>query len=305
MPPRRKVLFVRNVRYPTGGNIKVRDYFAHALAHPDIDPYIWFAPESRHADSDIWSGLPGDRIVSRCDFENYAAVCVNGKDWRLLPPSPDTRIVHFVQHGGYAADPELRGYLQRPAHRLCTSAMVREAVLPFANGPCIVVPLGIGDAFFAASTIPDTVLILGRKQPEMARALQRMLAARGIATGLLLDGWLPRADFVRRVCEADVLVTLPSAYEGFYLPPLEGMAAGCAVVCSNATGNAGHCIAGKTCLQPPHGDATAHEAAVLRLLGDEALRAKLRAAGSQMAAAHSMQAERERFQAFMSAAIAS
>ncbi len=106
-------------------------------------------------------------------------------------------------------------------------------------------------------------------------------------------------------CEADVLVTLPSAYEGFYLPPLEGMAARCTVVCSDATGNAGHCIDGETCLQPPHGNVTAHEAAVLQLLGDEALRARLRCCGKEDGVAHNMQAERERFQAFMSAAIAS
>jgi hypothetical protein len=303
--PPSKVLFVRNVRLPTGGNLKVRDYFRHALSHPSLDPYIWFAPGSRHADNDIWAGLPAGRVVPRCDFDGQAAVCVNGKDWRLLPSATSgMRIVHFVQHGGYATDPELQTYLHRPAHRLCTSALIRDAVLPFADGPCSVVPLGIDDGFFTASTVPGTVLILGRKQPENASALQQALAARGVTSDLLTDGWLPRADLVRRICEADILVTLPSVYEGFYLPPLEGMAAGCVVICSAATGNAGHCIAGETCLQPPHGDVEAHTAAVLQALGDGALRARLRATGERMASGHRMDRERERFHAFMSAVIA-
>jgi glycosyltransferase involved in cell wall biosynthesis len=301
---REKILFVRDVRRPTGGNIKVRDYFFHALSHPDLDARIWFPPQSRHAESDIWAELPPDRVASRCDFDAYRFVCVNGKDWRLLTEASGP-IIHFVQHGGYATDPELQGYLRRPAHRLCTSAIVRDAVLPYANGPTAVVPLGIDDACFAVRTAPDTVLILGRKQPNQARALHARLAAQGVTADLLLDDWLPRAEFLRRIGEADILVTLPSAVEGFFLPPLEGMAAGCAVICSAAVGNREHCIAGETCLQPPFGDVEAHAAALLRLLADGELRAKLRRNGMERAARHRMAAERAGFHAFISEAIAS
>jgi glycosyltransferase involved in cell wall biosynthesis len=300
-----KILFVRDVRRPTGGNIKVRDYFFHALAHPGLDARIWFAPGSRHDESDIWAALPADRIVPHCDFDDTRLVCINGKDWRLLPkPLPRASIVHFLQHGGHATDPELRTYLRLPAHRLCTSAIVHETILPDANGPSAVVPLGIDDAFFEDRTIPQTVLILGRKQMDAARALHAKLARLGVNAELLLDEWHPRAEFARRICEADVLVTFPSAYEGFYLPPLEGMAAGCVIICSNAGGNSGHCIPDETCLQPPHGDVEAHAAAVLRALRDGDLRTRLRGKGRRLASFHTLAAERSRFHEFMSAAIA-
>ena len=52
-----RLLFVRNFRRPTGGNVKVRDYFAHAAAHPRAEARIWFAPGSRHRSSEMWAGL--------------------------------------------------------------------------------------------------------------------------------------------------------------------------------------------------------------------------------------------------------
>lgn len=41
MGSRHRLLLMRHVREPTGGNIKVRDYyFLHAVAHPRIDATI-------------------------------------------------------------------------------------------------------------------------------------------------------------------------------------------------------------------------------------------------------------------------
>ncbi len=41
-----------------------------------------------------------------------------------------------------------------------------------------------------------------------------------------------------------------STHEGFALPPLEAMATGCAVVCTDAHGNRDFCVDGVNCLMP-------------------------------------------------------
>jgi GT2 family glycosyltransferase len=74
-----------------------------------------------------------------------------------------------------------------------------------------------------------------------------------------------------------------STHEGFCLPPLEAMATGGAVVCTDAHGNRDFCRDGENCLMPAAqpGDVTA---AISRLLRDASLRDRLGAAGRLTAA---------------------
>jgi glycosyltransferase involved in cell wall biosynthesis len=77
--------------------------------------------------------------------------------------------------------------------------------------------------------------------------------------------------------EATVFVQT-STHEGFALPPLEAMATGGAVVCTDAHGNRDFCLDGVNCLMPdPNPGAVS--AAIARLLADPELRASLGAAG--------------------------
>jgi glycosyltransferase involved in cell wall biosynthesis len=71
-----------------------------------------------------------------------------------------------------------------------------------------------------------------------------------------------------------------STHEGFCLPPLEAMAAGAAVVCTDAHGNRDFCHDGENCLMPDH-TPEAVSAALERVLRDEDLRARLVAGGHQ------------------------
>jgi glycosyltransferase involved in cell wall biosynthesis len=277
----KRLLFVRNFKRPTGGNVAVRDYFFHALAYPRLDTRLYFAPGSRHAESDLWNDLPADRLVTTPDWHSFDFVFVNGKDWRLIPDGANSfRIIHLVQHLGYADDPELRGYLRRPALRICLSRAAQETIAPHAVGATCVIPSGVDPKLFFEdeSRRPGSVLVWGGKAPDVAQAIGEQLAALGVEVSVI-DGWLPRAAFAARLRTADVFVALPMAREGFYRPPLEAMACGCAVVCSDALGNRAHCLSGVTCLQPRHGDADDHVAAVLRLLADSDLRERLRREG--------------------------
>ncbi len=294
-----RVLFVRTFVRPTGGNVTVRDLFYHALAYPRFDARIWFAPGSRHAQSDLWSDLPAGRVVADPDWDAYDLVVVNGKDWRLLPQhDAPFRVIHTVQHLGYAADAELRGYLEREAVRICISSAVEQSIRPYANGPVVLIPNGVDTALFHpdATRRAGSVVMWAGKAPELGAAVASRLAAAGVATDVIVE-WLPRAEFAARLRAADVVVALPLAAEGFYRPALEAMACGAAVVCSDAAGNRGHCIDGETCVQPPHGDADAHADAVLRLLADSGLRERIRAGGLAVARRFDLAFEREQVHA--------
>jgi glycosyltransferase involved in cell wall biosynthesis len=295
----RRILFVRNFRRATGGNVAVRDYFFHALADERLDARIYFAPGSRHAESDLWRELPAGRLVAEPDWRFFDFVFVNGKDWRLIPEGGTFRVIHLVQHLGYADDPELRGYLARPALRICLSRAARQSIESYAAGPVRVIPSGVDAGHFfedEGARRRDSVLVWGGKAPDLAREIAERLAAGGVEVSVL-DGWMDRADFASRLRAADVFVALPLAREGFFRPPLEAMACGCAVVCGDALGNREHCLPGVTCLQPRHGDAAEHADAVLRLLADDELRERLRREGRAHARRFDLAAERASFRA--------
>ena len=115
----------------------------------------------------------------------------------------------------------------------------------------------------------------------------------------LLGTFLPRQRFVEALRAAPVAVCLPWAAEGFYLPALEAMAAGCVVVTLDCVGNRSYCRHGVNCLvgdrQPAALAATVARA--LRL--DPAARAHLVAAARETVERHSLDAERQRFQALL------
>jgi GT2 family glycosyltransferase/glycosyltransferase involved in cell wall biosynthesis len=73
-----------------------------------------------------------------------------------------------------------------------------------------------------------------------------------------------------------------SVHEGFCLPPLESMATGGAVVCTDAHGNRDFCADGENCLMPEPRAADV-SAALARLLGDPELRERLGERGIETA----------------------
>jgi GT2 family glycosyltransferase len=97
--------------------------------------------------------------------------------------------------------------------------------------------------------------------------------------------------------EATVFVQT-STHEGFALPPLEAMATGCAVVCTDAHGNRDFCVDGENCLMPePSIEAVA--AALGRLLGDPELRERLGRAGIATAADYAWELRIDALEAFL------
>ena len=104
-------------------------------------------------------------------------------------------------------------------------------------------------------------------------------------------------------CRATVFVQT-STHEGFALPPLEAMATGAAVVCTDAHGNRDFCLDGVNCLMPEPTPA-AVTAALERLLADPELRAQLGRAGVETAKDYAWELRIDALEAFYARVAAS
>jgi GT2 family glycosyltransferase len=93
----------------------------------------------------------------------------------------------------------------------------------------------------------------------------------------------PSDEEVNRLFNEATVFIQTSFHEGFCLPPLESMATGGAVVCTDAHGNRDFCADGENCLMPEP-ERQAVTAALGRLLTDPALRERLGQAGIETAA---------------------
>ena len=147
----------------------------------------------------------------------------------------------------------------------------------------------------------DMVLALGRTQPAQEPAAHRRRLARARrrrrAPELCLFGIEPElgpqygARYVERPSDEGVnqlfnqatVFVQTSTHEGFCLPPLEAMATGGAVVCTDAHGNRDFCVDGVNCLMPdPTPESVSRR--LRRLLDDRELRERLGRAGIETAA---------------------
>jgi glycosyltransferase involved in cell wall biosynthesis len=109
-----------------------------------------------------------------------------------------------------------------------------------------------------------------------AQALEEAIAELGLGDAVRLTGWLERNELYKLFRHAFAFV-YPSTFEGFGLPVIEALAAGVPTACSAIEPLA--TMAGGAALQfePESEDAIA--AALLRLIDDGALRARLAAEG--------------------------
>ncbi len=298
----KKILFIRKYKKISGGQIKVRDYFLHCLRYPGLDPHIYFTPDSQWQDDPLWAQVPRAKVVAEIALAHFDILFLAGKDWDYLPPaSAPPAIINFIQHVKHG-DPnsDRFQYLARPALRLCVSEEVRAAIAPYVNGEAAVIQNGVPLDLFAAGAdkTPASILIWARKNPGLGAKLRRRLEAH-TANVAVLDDYVPREEFAQALARSDIFVALPHATEGFYLPALEAMAAGCAVVCSDAVGNRKFCRHEETCLMPEFDHVEQHVAMTMRLIGDFVLKEKLRAAGSAIAQSYSLETERAEFYRFL------
>jgi GT2 family glycosyltransferase/glycosyltransferase involved in cell wall biosynthesis len=166
----------------------------------------------------------------------------------------------------------------------------------------------------------DMVLALGRSNPlkNLPLTLAAWRALRQPRPELCLFGIEPElagGDGVRYVespddeqvnelfCQATVFIQT-STHEGFALPPLEAMATGAAVVCTDAHGNRDFCVDGVNCLMPEP-TVGAVSASLERLLKDSDLRRRLGMAGLQTAQDYAWELRIDALEAFFERVAAS
>jgi GT2 family glycosyltransferase/glycosyltransferase involved in cell wall biosynthesis len=108
----------------------------------------------------------------------------------------------------------------------------------------------------------------------------------------------PTDEGVNELFNQGTVFVQTSTHEGFCLPPLEVMATGGAVVCTDAHGNRDFCRDGMNCLMP---DPTVESVsgAIARLLGDPALRERLGRAGIETAQEYAWERRIDELEGFL------
>jgi glycosyltransferase involved in cell wall biosynthesis len=120
------------------------------------------------------------------------------------------------------------------------------------------------------------VLVLAGYATAHEAELRARASALGVDADVRFPAWVPD-DELEGLWALTTAFVFPSLYEGFGLPVLEAMARGVPVACSNASSLPE--VAGEAALLFDPGDEAAIAQALERLLGDEALRERLRARG--------------------------
>lgn len=293
----RRMVFYRDYHGYTGGHGKVRDYLDHVSAHPQWCAAVYLTP-----DSDRGGGNPfcmGADLAPAWPPQQADALFLGGMDWAALPAvnaAGHRPIINLVQHVRHA-DPALglRQFLCRRAIRVCVSTAVAQAILATGevNGPVRVIPAAVDVPMLqslGAASGRGGVFIDAVKQPHLGAAVAAALAAVGVPAHLHHTR-LPRADYLAAMASAGIVVTLPDPTEGFYLPGIEALALGCALVQYDCLGSRDYLRDGDNALVPaPTVEAIA--TAVLQLRGDASLRARLCAGGRVTAARFGLASER-------------
>ncbi len=297
------VVFHRNFQRFQGGHLKVFHYFEHVRSSPSHDARIRFSPESVWDASNPWYGLP-ESVIGPHDGSAADVLFLAGMDWRSLPveqrAASPVPIVNLIQSLYPRHTTPLHEFLGHPAIRICISSEVQESLesTGAVAGPMFTVPIGLDldrlPPGRAAEERDIDCVVIALKDPPLGRSIAKRLSAPGHRV-LLLDRPLPRDELLGAMAHARVAVHLPSSREGAYLPALESMALGAAVVCPDCIGNRSFCRDGDTCFVPDRGKRSIVKSALLALAAPAAELEPMLASARAEALARDLAAERSRF----------
>jgi len=305
----RTVWFYRDNQCMNGANLKHSHYFGHVQQTPGFSPKITFGREPL-SDSNrppwptggcaLWE--PGCRDVLFLD---------GVEDWRYLAKCgleslPNPRINLIQVFLDKYEDSERERYLAQKAIWICVSQELADEIYATGRtrGPIEVIPNGTDLPPAKASTLRRRrrVTIVGYKRCDLAVGLYKHLVKEGIyCPKFEVFTKYSRKDFLARLAKIRVAVCLPFEKEGFYLVALEAMAAGCLVVTLDCIGNRGFCHHDQNCLIAEPDLESLYRAMKTALDMPDSKRESLLQAARDTVAKHSLEAERKRFQAILSA----
>ncbi len=135
-------------------------------------------------------------------------------------------------------------------------------------------------ALLADGKHADLSVVVGGKQGWLFEETFRAVHERGLTGRVKFIGYVADED-LPAVYTLSRALAFPSVYEGFGLPPLEAMACGVPVLCSNASSMPE--LVGKAAVLLPPTDADAWAGALQRVLTDRVLGLDLRSRGPKQA----------------------
>jgi hypothetical protein len=299
-----KVLFFRDFKRFTGGDLKVWDYFNHVRSSPRHEALIRFTENSVWGENNPWNAVR-DRVVRFGEAFRPDVLFVSGVDWRMIeradrPESP-IPIINLIQHVRHADPDDKLGrnrFLPHKAIRICVSPEIADAIEQTGrvHGPIFTIPDGVDLdrlASFARPGPPELdLLIVANKQPESGHAILDHLSDHGRSE--IVDVRSPHEMVLDLIARSAVTVFVPNPREGFYLPALEGMALGTIVVCPDCVGNRSFCIDRENCFRPAY-DVEAIVAAAREALAHKADLGEMIKRAAQTAARHDLRDERRAF----------
>jgi len=253
------IFAIKSVK-PSGGALKVRHYYEHALSHKNFNTLLYMPDDIDWHQSNPWYKYR-DNVLPEIDWNVVDIVFISGWGWERFIPSKyhyesTFKVIYLVQHPSKLM-PEFDRYknLDKPATRICVSGAMTEMAnkIPNINGPVLTIPAGTDlTELQSLAEKPKTtdVLIAGLKNPAMGEALYAKLGSLGLTVKLLTER-MDRRSFIDFISVAKIVVCLPNPLEGFYLPALEAMALNALVICPYAIGN-DYCIDGKNGFVPAY-----------------------------------------------------
>jgi len=177
-----------------------------------------------------------------------------------------------VIYNGVRADVQ-RDTLRGQEHKESAFILFSGRLVPMKN------VAGLLHAFsLIKDKIPHKIVITGHhRKRNRKKVVKDLLGEHGVDGNRVEFRWHVSAGEMENLLEGASLLVFPSFYEGFGLPPLEGMAHGCPVVVSNVSSLPEVCGNAAEYVDPQ--DAHSIAAGMYKLLTDVDLRTKLIAHG--------------------------
>jgi len=249
-------------------------------------------------------GVPGTMMLAHGETVSSDILFVAGADWRSLSAAQcageEQPVFNLIQgFRAVRAGSPLHGFLANPAIRICVSPELAQAAEENGvSGPLFTIPVGLDRENLPPPLPPEErdidCLVLAVKAPVLGGKIARRIERRRHRV-LLVKEPMPRPQLLDAMARARVAVHLPGPIEGAYLPALESMALGAAVVCPDCVGNRSFCRDGETCFVPRRRERAIANAARSALAAREDELAPLLARAQAQSARHDLANERARF----------
>ena len=220
---KKSISFHRRYAEYSGGHQKVCDYIKHTLASGLFVPSLYLA-NSSPSQKELFSHIQGLEYSPKYRPDQADVAFLAGMDWLAYQPffNPKQIKINLVQHVRHGdKNQPLFQFLQHKAIRLCVSEAVKEAIEPYANGPCFTIRMGHDIPKLSRPQCYD-LYILATKQPQLGRQLFEWAKSIGLRV-LIHDKATERELVYQAMAESAVVIPLPNQTEGFFLPGIEAM----------------------------------------------------------------------------------